>query len=324
MLHVGGDDTFMENIWLWRGDHWSGPDLEGKSWAQPQWDPLNINPFGLHVTGHSVTCVGAFVEHQLWNPIVWAGDSGLLIMSQGELAYTNNGALDPEVAGKTSKPLAGIAVGIYYTIGAAVTTHQLLGGGLYNIFGTKYSPSKAFFPAIQVLGELDGVQMANTMVAGWAGDNHFSGVLEYNGTKYGPALVDSNDAFYLCDLQKLVGNVPPPPPRPASCVGIQCMISDTDYWGSLPGWPKGTQHQLWSKDMDPSKCCNQCRSEADCAYWKEGNGNCFWYSSNSRVPHDMWRNFSSTHPHNEWTLGLRDDTCCPCHSSSGSACGPTP
>merc|ERR1719203_1036084 len=50
MLKIGGPNAFVEDVWLWRGDHWSGPDLEDKSFGKEQWDPKNINPYGLYVT----------------------------------------------------------------------------------------------------------------------------------------------------------------------------------------------------------------------------------------------------------------------------------
>lgn len=324
MLQLAGAKAFAENIWLWRGDHWSGPDLAGRSFGNATWDPFNVNPYGLYVTGNGATCLGCFVEHNLWNPIVWDGDDGLIVMSQGETAYTNNGITDPSVAGSTAKPLPSsgrpIIPGIYFTLGASVKSHTYVGGGIYNIFGTMFSPS--LFPALQVLGDsVDGLSVSSLLIAGWVGNHHFSSIARYNATDYGPALLGSSESFYLCDLSKLFGGAPKPP-RPPSCNGIQCVIPNTDYWGNLPDWPKGTEHSKYDPNMDEGTCCALCVSLPECVYWKEGNNNCYYYTDTA-IPRDAWSHFTGDHPQSVWSLGLRDDTCCACDSGGSKTCGPS-
>lgn len=326
MLQVSGSHGFMENLWLWRGDHWSGPDLEGKSFGHVEWDPYNVNPYGLVVTekGIGLTVLGGFVEHQVWNPIYWNGDDGVFIMSQGECAYTNNGNIKPEVVSSSVTPKKGLTPGVYYTVGANVKKHKYMGGGIYNIFGEQYTPGR--FPAIEVQsGITSDIDIAHLDVAAWVGSGHFSSALLYKGKKYGPAMPGASGSFYLCNLTKLVGGSAPAPTPPPSCAGLQCMISKADYWGSLPGWPTGTQKQQYKPDMSPGDCCGLCNADKDCAYWKFGNSNCYYYTlpQSSRVSHDLWKNFTQSHPASMWTMGLRDDTCCSCPAGSQGACGPT-
>jgi hypothetical protein len=323
MLHIDAPGTFVENIWLWRGDHWSGPDLEGSSFGNTKWDSYNINPYGLHVDvgATGVTCLGAFVEHQLWNPIVWDGDAGVLVMSQGECAYTNNGNTSPDVAG-TVKPLSSsLTPGVYYSIGATVQKHTFIGGGIYNIFGEQYTQSA--FPAIEVLAKITkDIDINRCMIAGWVDTKHFESIMRYQGTDYGPALMGGSVSFYLCDVMKLLGDAPAPAPPPPECKDVKCILSSTDYWGNLPGWPRGEQKQKYDPNMDPGQCCGICAQDAKCTYWKEANGNCFTYENPSSVPRDVWKNFTSNHPTSAWNVGVRDDVCCKCQSGS-NACGPT-
>jgi len=324
MLHIRAPNAFAENIWLWRGDHWSGPDLEDKSFSNPSWDSYNINPYGLYVSEEAtgVTCLGAFVEHQLWNPIVWSGDEGVLVMSQGECAYTNNGATSPDIAGDV-KPIPGLTQGVYYSVGANVRKHTYIGGGIYNIFGERFT--QVAFPAVEVLSTItQDINISRCMVAGWVDSKHFESVLRYNGKDYGPSLMGSSVSFYLCDLIKLLGGGHAPTPSPPECQGVKCVLSDTDYWGNLPGWPEGQQKQRYDPSMSPDQCCGICAQDATCAYWKEANGNCLYYENPSTVPRELWRNFTSTHPSSIWNVGVRDDVCCKCTSGGGGvSCGPT-
>eukprot|EP00931_Biecheleriopsis_adriatica_P003192 TRINITY_DN104559_c0_g1_i1.p2 TRINITY_DN104559_c0_g1~~TRINITY_DN104559_c0_g1_i1.p2 ORF type:complete len:102 (-),score=2.58 TRINITY_DN104559_c0_g1_i1:134-409(-) len=77
--------------------------------------------------------------------------------------------------------------------------------------------------------------------------------------------------------------------------------------------------------MSSGDCCEICTQEKDCAYWKYGNDNCYYYALPQvpRIPHAIWQNFSQSHPQSEWTMGLREDSCCSCSAGSGGACGPT-
>jgi hypothetical protein len=324
MLQVSGSQGFMENVWLWRGDHWSGPDLEDASFGQAKWDPYNVNPYGLVVTdqGEGLTVLGAFVEHQLWNPIYWNGDDGVLIMSQGEAAYTNNGNTDPSVGSSSAVPIKGLRPGVYYTIGANVTKHKFLGGGIYNVFGENYYPKD--YSAMEIFADITPqIEVRKVDIAAWVGDKHFAGMLWYKGKQYGPAISGDTGAFYFCNITKLVAASPPAPPPPPSCAGLQCIISDTDYYGNIAGWPVGTPKQQYKQGMTEGDCCNLCNSDPDCAYWKMGNDNCFYYST-STVTHDIWKNFSASHPKSQWSMGLKDNVCCACPSGTQDTCGPTP
>jgi hypothetical protein len=324
MLQISGAKGFMEDVWLWRGDHWSGPDLEDKSFGQMQWDPYNVNPYGLVVTEQAVgvTALGAFVEHQLWNPIYWNGDDGVLIMSQGEAAYTNNGNTDPSVGGSTAVPIKGLTPGVYYSIGANVTKHKFVGGGIYNVFGENFYHQD--YSAMEVLTEITPqIDVSKVDVAAWVDTEHFAAMLLYKGQKYGPGISGAQGAFYFCNITKMVAKAPPAPPPPPACAGLTCTLSNTDYFGNVPGFPVGTQKQKYAQGMTAGDCCQLCTSDPTCAYWKFGNNNCFYYASN--VTRDQWKSFSKSPPKSQWDMGLKDNACCTCPSSSGgNACGPTP
>jgi len=270
----------------------------------------------------SVTGLGAFVEHQLWNPIYWNGDDGLLIMSQGECAYTNNGATDKSVAGDSTVQNKDLTPGVYYTVGSNVTKHTYLGGGIYNVFGERFTKTDKV--AMEVKAPITkAINISKCMIAGWVDTMHFSGVLRYQGQIYGPAMLGASVSFYLCDLQKLLGAAPTPsPPTPARCKGVKCVISDADYYGNLPGWPRGQENQQYNTHMDPGQCCNVCKADPSCRYWKEANHNCFYYTSNSSIPQKSWANFTGSHPQSIWNVGLRDDECCACTGGSNvDVCG---
>jgi hypothetical protein len=329
MLRIARPRAFLENIWLWRGDHWAGPDLGGdtsKSFGNPKWDPYNVNPYGLVVEKEAaqVTCLGCFVEHHLWNDIYWNGDDGLIIMTQGECPYTNNGVIDSSVAGNPAK-IPELTAGIYYTVGASVTAHNLIGGGIYNIFGTKYS--QQIYPAVNVLANItEKIQITKTFIGGWVQAGHFTSVLLYKGVQYGPKMdTQQQPAMYLCDLLQLTGSAPTPAPPP-SCTGFQCTVAHSDYADSI--WPVGTQNQFWQPVMTGEVCCNKCASTPGCAYWKVGWGTCFYYT-NTAVSMRQWTSFvNRKEPGQLDVVGIAvsgSDGCCTCSGAGGGGkiCGPT-
>ena len=62
---VNSDDTILDHIWAWRGDHGNGV-----GWT------LNTADTGVVVNGDDVTAYGLFVEHYQKYQTIWNGERG--------------------------------------------------------------------------------------------------------------------------------------------------------------------------------------------------------------------------------------------------------
>ncbi|MFT4284189.1 MAG: discoidin domain-containing protein [Protaetiibacter sp.] len=112
-LVVNSDDTLIDHIWSWRGDHGAGIG----------WN-VNTARNGLVVNGDDVTAYGLFVEHYQQNNTVWNGERGRTVFYQSELAYDppNQAAwMDGSRLGWSS-----------YRVGDDVTQHEAWGIGAYS------------------------------------------------------------------------------------------------------------------------------------------------------------------------------------------------
>ncbi|MDR7279792.1 adenylyl cyclase [Catenuloplanes atrovinosus] len=114
-LVVHSDDTIIDNIWAWRGDHGNGI-----GWTR------NTGDVGVIINGDDVTAYGLFVEHyQKWQTI-WNGERGRTIFYQSELPYD-----PPSQAAWTSPTGPGWAS---YKVSPSVRTHEAWGLGVYSYF----------------------------------------------------------------------------------------------------------------------------------------------------------------------------------------------
>ncbi|WP_326561249.1 adenylyl cyclase [Micromonospora sp. NBC_01796] len=114
-LVVNSDDTIIDNIWAWRGDHGNGI-----GWSQ------NTADTGVVVNGDDVTAYGLFVEHYQKYQTVWNGEDGRTIFYQSELPYD-----PPSQAAWTSPTGKGYAS---YKVGRHVREHEAWGLGVYSYF----------------------------------------------------------------------------------------------------------------------------------------------------------------------------------------------
>jgi hypothetical protein len=114
-LVVNSDDTIIDNIWAWRGDHGNGI-----GWAQ------NTADTGVIVNGDNVTAYGLFVEHYQKYQTIWNGNGGRTIFYQSELPYD-----PPSQAAWSSPNGSGWAS---YKVGPRVTSHEAWGLGIYSYF----------------------------------------------------------------------------------------------------------------------------------------------------------------------------------------------
>ena len=117
-LEVNSDDVLIDHTWVWRADH----GVEGFSGDTERWN-TNTGRNGVVVNGDRVTATGLFVEHFQQYNTVWNGQSGTTILYQNELPY------DPPTQADWMHD--GVEGWAGYKVGDQVTTHDLLGGGVY-------------------------------------------------------------------------------------------------------------------------------------------------------------------------------------------------
>ncbi|MGI5189251.1 discoidin domain-containing protein [Promicromonospora sp. CA-289599] len=112
---VNADDTVIDHIWSWRGDHG-----EGIGWN------INTADNGLVVNGDDVDGYGLFVEHYQEYNTLWNGERGRTIFYQNELPYD-----PPNQAAWNHDGIRGWAA---YKVADGVTQHEAWGLGSYCVF----------------------------------------------------------------------------------------------------------------------------------------------------------------------------------------------
>ncbi|MEU4365285.1 discoidin domain-containing protein [Promicromonospora sp. NPDC023987] len=112
---VNADDTIVDHIWSWRGDHGEGIG----------WD-VNTARNGLVVNGDDVDGYGLFVEHYQEYNTLWNGERGRTIFYQNELPYD-----PPDQAAWNHDGIRGWAA---YKVADHVTQHEAWGLGSYCVF----------------------------------------------------------------------------------------------------------------------------------------------------------------------------------------------
>ncbi|WP_440098237.1 adenylyl cyclase [Streptosporangium sp. H16] len=114
-LVINSDDTIVDNIWAWRGDHGNGI-----GWTQ------NTADTGVVVNGDDVTAYGLFVEHYQKYQTIWNGERGRTIFYQSEIPYD-----PPSQAAWNSPTGKGWAS---YKVDRRVRNHEAWGMGVYSFF----------------------------------------------------------------------------------------------------------------------------------------------------------------------------------------------
>ncbi|MDR7382797.1 discoidin domain-containing protein [Promicromonospora iranensis] len=112
---VNADDTIIDHIWSWRGDHGEGIG----------WD-VNTADNGLVVHGDDVDGYGLFVEHYQEYNTLWTGERGRTIFYQNELPYD-----PPNQAAWNHDGVRGWAA---YKVADGVREHEAWGLGSYCVF----------------------------------------------------------------------------------------------------------------------------------------------------------------------------------------------
>ena len=164
---------------------------------------LNKNSIGLRVRGDKCVGIGLFVEHQTCFPILWEGNEGTIIFSQGETSYrdecSDDTSWDTELQKYNTK-----AKGTYLTLGGAVTDFYFNGGGIYSVFNAGTVAAIAIFADSP--NDDDDVQttirIQNLVVGAWC-DGGFEHMLyeNWNDTFSGGALRETKQRF--CSLESL-------------------------------------------------------------------------------------------------------------------------
>ncbi|HSC92958.1 MAG TPA: coagulation factor 5/8 type domain-containing protein [Gaiellaceae bacterium] len=116
-LEVNSDDVLIDHTWVWRADH----GVEGLTDTE-RWN-TNLGRNGVVVNGDDVTATGLFVEHFQQYNTIWNGQNGVTILYQNELPY------DPPTQADWMHD--GVEGWAGYKVGDQVTTHRLVGGGVY-------------------------------------------------------------------------------------------------------------------------------------------------------------------------------------------------
>ncbi|WP_313661807.1 discoidin domain-containing protein [Cellulosimicrobium cellulans] len=112
---INADDTIVDHIWSWRGDHGEGIG----------WD-VNTADHGLVVNGDDVDGYGLFVEHYQKYNTLWNGERGRTIFYQNELPYD-----PPNQAAWNHDGIRGWAA---YKVADHVRNHEAWGLGSYCVF----------------------------------------------------------------------------------------------------------------------------------------------------------------------------------------------
>lgn len=119
-LVVNSNNTLIDHIWAWRGDHGTGI-----GWT------VNTADTGLIVNGNNVTALGLFVEHYQKYNVIWNGQGGKTIFFQNELPYD-----PPNQAAWMNGSTNGYAA---YKVADSVTSHEAWGMGSYCYFNVNPS-----------------------------------------------------------------------------------------------------------------------------------------------------------------------------------------
>ncbi len=158
-LVVHADDTIVDHIWSWRGDHGAGI-----GWT------VNTSDHGLIVNGNDVMAYGLFVEHFQKENVLWNGDRGRTVFFQNELPYDV-----PNQAAWQNGTSRGYAA---YKVADSVTTHEGWGLGAYSYFNV--DPSIVVDRGFQV-PDKPGVRMHNLLTLSLGGNGTIAHIINTTG-----------------------------------------------------------------------------------------------------------------------------------------------
>jgi hypothetical protein len=187
-LTVNSDDTLIDNIWAWRGDHGNGI-----GWNQ------NTADTGVIVNGDDVTAYGLFVEHYQKYQTIWNGERGRTIFYQSELPYD-----PPSQAAWSSRRSKGWAS---YKLDDSVRKHEAWGMGVYSFFnqGVDIRADRAI--EVPKRSTVKFHNMVSVFLNG-------SGGIERTINDAGTPVVGTFGTSNVISYPVLTPNPPPPPAAP--------------------------------------------------------------------------------------------------------------
>ena len=163
-LVVDSADVIVDHIWAWRADHG-----DGVGWEQ------NTADTGVVVNGPNVVATGLFVEHYQKHQVLWNGENGRTVFFQNEMPYD-----PPDQDAWRDGGSEGYAA---YTVGDAVSRHELWGAGSYCYFTVDPSVRAARGFAVP---EVPGVRLHGVLTVSLGGRGAIDNVVNSSGDAVGP------------------------------------------------------------------------------------------------------------------------------------------
>jgi hypothetical protein len=193
MLRVSGNDAYMENVWLWRGDH--GPGIE---WGQDKsWNNMD-NPHAVTVTGNNVVAIGLFAEHQSDAMVVWEGEAGEVYFYQSEFPYAGYSTQAPS-----------------YVVSENVQKHYVSGAGIYFVV-----PCDLVFDFAMQVPSHEGIKLKSIVGRNWYGLRGVKHTLKIGNTILPDAAMTAGQTFSICSTHHTQINT------------SGCKDPGEDFWGA--------------------------------------------------------------------------------------------
>jgi len=193
---VNADDTIVDHVWSWRGDHG-----DGIGWN------LNTSDYGFVVNGDDVSAYGLFVEHYQKYNTLWKGENGRTIFYQNELAY--------DVPDEETWTHDGIRGWVSYKVDAGVKKHEAWGLGSYSNFTSDTEEDEITVDnGFEVPKNVPGVKMHSLLTVSLGGEGIFEHVINGVGARQADsATVPSYVAEYPIPGDEDAGIDPAPAPK---------------------------------------------------------------------------------------------------------------
>lgn len=192
---VNADDTIVDHVWSWRGDHGAGIG----------WDK-NTSDYGFVVNGDDVSAYGLFVEHYQKYNTLWKGNNGRTVFYQNELPYDV-----PDQAAWQNGTVKGWAA---YKVDNSVTKHEAWALGAYSNFTSDTEENEIEVDGGFEVPKKPNVQMNHMLVVSLGGEGIFNAVINGVGAKAtGTETIPSYVAHYPDPENPDAGIDPPDAPE---------------------------------------------------------------------------------------------------------------
>lgn len=193
---VNADDTIVDHLWSWRGDHG-----EGIGWDE------NTSDYGLVVNGDDVSAYGLFVEHYQKYNTLWKGENGRTVFYQNELPY--------DVPDQAAWDHDGVQGWAAYKVDRGVTQHEAWGLGSYSNFTSDTEEEEITVDGgFEVPKGEPGVRLHHMLTVSLGGEGIFEHVVNGIGARqFSSDTVPSYVAEYPVPGDADAGTDPPAAPQ---------------------------------------------------------------------------------------------------------------